>query len=74
MKLFMLSTCSIAVNLWQGKMVGNFFFFFFFLGLYLRHREVHWIGVKSELQLLAYDTASAMQDLSCVCRDLDQNS
>ena len=33
------------------------FFFFFFLELYLQHMEVPRIGVKSELQLLAYTTA-----------------
>ena len=35
--------------------------------------EVPRPGVKSELQLLAYDTATAMQDPSLVC-DLHQSS
>ena len=39
-----------------------FFFFFFFLGPYLWHMEVPRLGVESELQLLAYATAPAMQD------------
>ena len=42
---------------------------FCFSGLYPRHMEVPRLGVKLELQLLAYSTATAtaMQDLSCVC-------
>ena len=50
-----------------------FFFFFCFLGPHPRHVEVPRPGVKSELQLLAYDTATAMQDPSLVC-DLHQSS
>ena len=45
-----------------------FFFFPFFLGLHSRHMEVPRLGVKSELQLLAYTTATAIQDLSCICK------
>ena len=45
----------------------NIFFSIFFLWLHLRHMEVSRLGVKSELQLLAYTTASAMPDLSCSC-------
>ena len=53
----------------------NFFFFFFlvFLGLYPQHMEVPRLGVELELQLLAYTTAIATQDLSWVC-DLHYNS
>ena len=40
------------------------FFFFCFLGLNPRHTEVPRLGVESELQLLAYTTAIATQDLS----------
>ena len=29
--------------------------------------EVLWLEVESELQLQAYTTATAMQDLSCIC-------
>ena len=35
--------------------------------LYLWHREVPRLGVKWELQLLAYATATAMPDLSRIC-------
>ena len=44
-----------------------FFFLSFFLGLHPWHTEVPRLGVKSELQLPAYDTATATQDLSWVC-------
>ena len=48
-------------------------FVFAFLRPHLWHMEVSRLGVKSELQLLAYATATATQDLSCVC-DLHHNS
>ena len=38
------------------------FFFFCFLWLHLQHMEVLRLGVKSELQLLAYTTAIATWD------------
>ena len=38
------------------------FFFFFFLGPHLWHMEVPRLGVESELQSLAYTTATAMPD------------
>ena len=38
--------------------------FFVFSGLYPQHMEVPWQGVKLELQLLAYATATATPDLS----------
>ena len=36
---------------------------FVFLGLHPWHMEVPGLGVESELQLLAYTTATAMRDL-----------
>ena len=42
-------------------------FYFCFLGPHSRHMEVPGPGVKSELQLLAYATATAMWDESHVC-------
>ena len=42
-------------------------FFFFLLGPHLWHMEVPKLGVKSELQLPAYTTATAMPDPSRVC-------
>ena len=40
------------------------FFFFWFLGVHLRLMEVPRLGVGSEVQLLAYITATATQDPS----------
>ena len=48
-------------------------FFVVFLGLHLGHMEVPKLGSKSELQILAYATATAMQDTSLVC-DLHHSS
>ena len=50
-----------------------FFFFFAFWGPHLWHTEVSRLGVKSELQLSAYTTATAMWDPSLVC-DLHPSS
>ena len=46
----------------------TFFFFLFFLGSHLRHMEVLRLGVELELQLLAYATATAIPDLSRICK------
>ena len=51
-----------------------FFFLFCFLGSStMQHMEVPRLGFESELQFLAYGTAIAMQDLSCIC-DLHHSS
>ena len=52
-----------------------FFLFFVFcsLGPRLRHMEVPRLGVESELQPVAYATATATRDLSHVC-DLHHSS
>ena len=42
------------------------FFFLHFLQPHLRHVEVVRLGIKPELQLLAYATAMAMHDLSLI--------
>ena len=42
-------------------------FYFFFLGLHLQHTKVPRLGVISQLQLLAYTTATATPDPSHVC-------
>ena len=47
--------------------------FFAFLGPYLQHMEVPRLGVKLELQLLAYTAATATWDPSRVC-DLHHSS
>ena len=43
------------------------FFFLCFLELNLWHTEVPRLGVKMELQLLAWATATATPDPSCIC-------
>ena len=43
------------------------FFVFSFLELHLLHVEVPGLGFESELQLLAYTTATATQELSHIC-------
>ena len=51
-------------------------FFFGFLRLHPRHMEVSRLGVESQLQLLAYTTATATMDLSHICdlcRSLQQH-
>ena len=45
----------------------------FFLGLHLQHMEVPRLGAESELQLLAYTTATVMQNPSWIC-DLHHSS
>ena len=53
----------------KNKIPRNKFYqdlFFFFLGLHKWHMEVPRLGVKSELQLPAYTTATATLDLSCI--------
>ena len=44
-----------------------FFFFLAFLGLHPWDMEVPRLGVKLKLRLLAYATAIATADLSCIC-------
>jgi len=51
----------------------SFFFFFLLLGPYPWSMEIPMQGVKSELQLLATATATAMRNLSHVC-DLQLSS
>ena len=46
---------------------GWLFVCFCFLGPHLRHMEVPRLGVKSELQLLAYTIATATEDPSHIC-------
>ena len=60
--------CSLTIKEIELKIPSYFFLFFFcFLGPNLRHMEVPRLGVISELQLPACTTATATQDLSCVC-------
>ena len=49
------------------------FFYYYFLGPHPQPMEVPRLGVELELQLPAYTTATATEDLSCVC-DLHHSS
>ena len=55
----------------------SFFYIIFYLycitGLHWQHMDFASLGVQWELQLLAYATATAMQDPSLLC-DLHQSS
>ena len=50
-----------------SSVLNKFCFFLCFLGPHLQHMEVPRLRGESELQLLAYDTATATQDLSHIC-------
>ena len=69
---FITCTC-FYFHMWIFFFSFLFFFFLLFLGLHPWHMEVSRLGIKSELQLLAYATATATHDLSCVC-DLHHSS
>ena len=43
-----------------------FYFILLFLWLHLQHMEVPRLGVRSELQLQAYATVTAIPDPSCI--------
>ena len=49
------------------KPESHIFFFFFVLGMHLRIMKVPRLGIRSELQLPAYATATATQDPSHIC-------
>ena len=51
----------------QFRLFFFFFFFFCFLEMHPRHMEVPRLGVKAELQLLTYATATETWDLSYIC-------
>ena len=59
--------------LWAHNFFFLSFFLFVFLGLHSWHMEVPRLGVESEVQLLAYNVATAIPDPSLVC-DLHHSS
>ena len=68
--------CPTASKSCPALLLAFTFIFFFlpsFLGPIRRRMEVLSLGIKLELQLQAYTTATAMQDPSCVF-DLHHNS
>ena len=54
------------INCFPISFPSSFFFLSFFLGLHMWHMEVPRLGVKSEIQLPAYTTATVSPDLSCI--------
>ena len=63
---FILFHWSICLHVCQYYIVF-LFKFYYFLQPCLWHIEVPGLGIKSELQLLSYATATAILDLSCIC-------
>ena len=61
-----MSQLTFKVLLWK-KCGSQICFFSPFLGPHLWHMEVARLGAEWELQLPAYTTATAMQDLSHIC-------
>ena len=60
-------TCThIRTQAYTHIFINIYIFLFLFLWLHLWHMEVLRLGVESELQLLVYATATAMQDPSCI--------
>ena len=59
----------IGASCFETTHASSYYYYFIFLGLepYLQHVEVPRLGVELELQLLAYTTATARQDLSRIC-------
>ena len=60
-------TITCVILFYFFKKFFAFCFLFFFLGLHPRHTEVPRLGVKSELYLLAYTTATEKQAPSLLC-------
>ena len=54
-------------------LIKRIYLFSSVLGLHTRHMEIPRLGVELELQPLAYTTATAMWDPSCIC-DLHHSS
>ena len=75
----MLGTGDTAINknasysICQLYLIKWLLIYFCFLGPQPQHMEVPRLGVRSELWLPAYTTATATSDLSCVC-DLHHSS
>ena len=67
-KAYILQLCQKEIIAVLFKLPFLLFIFFFFLGPYPWHMGVPRQEVESELQLPAYTTAPATQDLSLVCK------
>ena len=67
----MLYTFTKTHYAFEFRLDNSYIFFFFFV--FLWHMEVPRVGAESELQLLAYTTATTIQDPSRAC-DLHHSS
>ena len=65
--------CNLKFQKNNASFIYLFIYLFCLLGPHLQHMEIPSLGVKSELQLPAYTTATATQDLSRIC-DLHDRS
>ena len=57
----------VCMCVYHASLVHSFFPFLFFVRLHLLHIEVPGLGVKLEIQLPAYITATATLDLNHIC-------
>ena len=57
----------LSMEVKTGFLVLIYFIYICFVGLHPQHMEVSRLGVKLELQLPPYTTATAMRDLSHLC-------
>ena len=64
---FLFDVCMCLVFVVIQVFLYVLLFLFFFKGLHLQHMKVPRLGVKSELQLLIYATATTVPDQSCIC-------
>ena len=63
----------LHLNIFKANLIFFLFFWsFVFLGPHSRHKEVHRLGVKLELQLPVYNTAIATRDPSQVLQPTPQ--
>ena len=67
MERFTVSSIIREMNIKTTMKMPFIYSFICFLRLHLWHTQVPKLGVESELQLLAYAIATAMQDLSRIC-------
>ena len=62
-----------SYHVWLFVSGFSLYVLFFFFWLHLQPMEAPRLGVKVELQLPVYTTATATRDLSCIC-DLHHSS
>ena len=63
----------MLAGMWANSYHFIYLFIYVFLGLHQQHMDVPRLGVKSELQLPAYTTATATLALSLICDPRDSS-